>query len=129
LWAISSDSYLLIECKNEVELNRAEVAKTESGQLNNSVGWFNKTYPACRSEIWMITPAKRLGKGAEFNFSVRLIGPDEISELSKRIRAFARGLSKFGFGEVSSAEIQLLLASHKLLVEDLLTIGQKKQKE
>ena len=36
--------YLLVECKSEVHLDRKEIHKDETGQMNNACAWFAKTY-------------------------------------------------------------------------------------
>ena len=36
-------SCLLIECKSEVDLQRTEIAKAETGQMNNATAWFKTT--------------------------------------------------------------------------------------
>ena len=44
LWALKDNHYLLVECKNQVDANRKEINKQETGQMNNSCAWFKQHY-------------------------------------------------------------------------------------
>jgi hypothetical protein len=44
LWALRDNNYLLLECKNQVDQNRA-INKQETGQMNNSCAWFRLAAP------------------------------------------------------------------------------------
>src|SRR5947208_11307581 len=49
LWCLSAGQYLVVECKSEVDLNRAEINKDESGQMNNACAWFEKYYKGAKA--------------------------------------------------------------------------------
>jgi len=49
LWALDATNYLLWECKNEVDLARAEIDKREAEQMNRSYAWFKKHYPGANA--------------------------------------------------------------------------------
>jgi hypothetical protein len=42
--ALDDEHYLLVECRSEVDINRAEINKRETEQMNRSGAWFHKHY-------------------------------------------------------------------------------------
>ena len=44
LWCLKENDFLLIECKSEVDEKRKDIAKKETGQLSNSIKWFETNY-------------------------------------------------------------------------------------
>jgi len=60
LWAVRDGEYLLSESKSEVELSRAEIYKTETGQMNNPCAWFKNKYSNAKVTNLLIIPTKAL---------------------------------------------------------------------
>lgn len=121
LWALEDGHYLLIECKSEVDLKRPEIYKTESGQMNNSLAWFEKNYPGAKSSNIIVIPTNQLGKGAGFNREVKSLRPRELGALVKAVKAFFRQFNSLELHSLDSSHIQQLLNQHKLTVTDLVT--------
>ena len=69
LWGLREGEFLLVECKSEVDLNRAEIHKSETGQMSNACAWFGKNYPGAKAKKIIIIPTNKIGKGAGFSES------------------------------------------------------------
>jgi replicative superfamily II helicase len=121
LWALEDGHYLLIECKNEVELRRQVIYKTETGQMNNSLAWFEKNYPGAKSTNWMIIPTSKLGNGAGFNRQVQVVRAKELKAILKATRAFFRSFQRLEFDSLSVEHVNELIQLHGLTIKDLVT--------
>jgi hypothetical protein len=108
------------ECKNEVKLERENIHKDETGQMNNACGWFDNQYQAKAGRI-MIIPAEKCGPGAHFNHEVRIMRPKELKKFKGAIRSFFAGMVGDDLADLSPKRLQELLAAHQLNAEDLLT--------
>ena len=54
LWALRDGEYLLVECKSEVQPDRKEIVKDETGQMNNACAWFAKHYNGAKAKNIMM---------------------------------------------------------------------------
>lgn len=82
LWALRDGEYLLVECKSEVHLDRAEIAKDETGQMNNACAWFATNYKGARAKNVIVIPTPKLANGAGFNEEVQVMRKGELNKLS-----------------------------------------------
>ena len=121
LWALRDGEYLLVECKSEVHLDRTEIFKDESGQMNNACAWFAKNYKAAKAKSIMIIPAGKLGNGAGFNQEVQIMRKTELNRLTKNVRGFFAEFASADFKDLSDKKVQALLDTHRLSVDALLT--------
>lgn len=121
LWALEDGHFLLIECKNEIDLKRSAIHKEETGQINNSIAWFEKNYPGARSTNVMIIPTNMVGRGAGFNKTVSIIRPKDLRSLTKAFKAFFRSFQNLEFNSLSPEHVQTLLNQHKLSMGDLIS--------
>ncbi len=120
LWCLHDNEYLLIECKNRVDLNRDEIAKGESGQMNNSCAWFRKNYGDTTVHNRLIFPVKTLGKGAGFNEPVEVIRDQELKTLVRNVRRFFNEFRGVDLADLDPKTIQGWFTSHGLRKEDLI---------
>jgi replicative superfamily II helicase len=120
LWAVRDGDYLLAECKNEVELNRTEIQKSESGQMNNANGWFKTNYQGAKITSVLIIPTKVLSSAAAFNDPVQIIRKASLKRLVHNFKSFFLELKNVELKDVSDTKIQQLLNTHKLSVDDIL---------
>lgn len=118
LWALTAGNYLLVECKNEVELTRAQINKDESGQLNNACAWFDREYAGCESTNVLIIPAVKLGPGAGFNKDVRIMRKRDLNKFIHSVRTFYDDIYKFDHNDLTEEKVHELLTQHKLIMED-----------
>jgi hypothetical protein len=121
LWCVRKGDYLLVECKSEVALDRAEVNKDESGQMNNSCAWFQKNYPAANCTNILITPPNKLGAAAGFNKPVGIMRDKDLRNLRKNVKALFGEFKTSDFKDLSESKIQGFLDAHKLTAEAVCT--------
>lgn len=120
LWAIRDGEYLLVECKSEVHLDRQEIFKDETGQMNNACAWFTKNYQGAKAKRVIVIPAGKLAPGAGFTEEVEIMRKTELNRLTKRIRGFFAEFSSLDFRNLSPKKVQSFLDTHYLAVDALL---------
>ena len=121
LWALRDDQYLLVECKSEVELTRAEVHKSETDQMNRSAAWFAKNYGGAVVTRVLIIPTKTVGKTAAFLHEVGIMGDSKLNVLRKNVRAFFKEFANVDLRDIDNTRIQTLFNTHQLNVEDVIS--------
>ena len=121
LWALDSARYFLWECKNEVEVTRAEINKRETEQMNRSSAWFERHYPGCSVERFIVHPSKRIQRAAALTHMVKVVGVAELQKLTKAIQNFFKSFESQDFQDLSVTHIQRLLNTHQLTVPELLS--------
>jgi hypothetical protein len=128
LWGLRDDEYLLFECKSEVILNRAEISKEESGQMNNAIAWFKNNYPGAKSKRILIIPTRTLSRGAGFNEEVEIMRDHKLKGLASNVKAFFGEFRNADFTNISESRVQSFIDVHALGVSDLLAKYSEKPK-
>jgi len=121
LWKISDDTFLLIECKNNVKLDRDSISKDETGQMNNACAWFDREYGDRKRKNIMIISTKKISNAAGFNESVQIMRSNKLFLLTENTKKFYKEFGKFDFSNLSERSIQELLNKYKLTVNDFIT--------
>lgn len=121
LWAIRDGEYLLVECKNEVSIDRAEINKDESGQMIKAAAWFAKYYKGTKVKRIIIHPASKVAKAAAFTDEVEVMRHRQLVKLVKNIKGFFGEFRSLDFGSLSELNIQKLLDAHHLGIDSLLS--------
>jgi replicative superfamily II helicase len=121
LWGIQDSQYLLVECKSEVLLDRTEIHKNETGQMNNSCAWFADNYSGASATRLMIIPTNKLGPGAGFNEDVNIMSDKELKKLRRNVRAFIEEFRNLNLKDLAEEHVQSLLNQHELSNNDILT--------
>lgn len=119
LWAVAPNEYFIIECKNKVLLSRKHINKIESGQMNNSIAWFNRKYSKSNHTNFMIIGTKYYDPAGGFNEDVGIIRKNKLNSLMKNIQNFLNEFKDEDFKDISLAKISELLLIHKLTVDNL----------
>ncbi|MFH2070997.1 MAG: DEAD/DEAH box helicase family protein [Elusimicrobiota bacterium] len=119
LWLVEDNKYLLFECKSEVDLKRAEINKTETGQMNNSIAWFEREYGQSNAVFFQIIPTKIISKAAGYSGDVQIVRENSIRKLRNNVRSFFREFEKQNFDNLSVDFINNLLTIHHLWSEPL----------
>jgi hypothetical protein len=119
LWIVRDDQYLLIECKNEVDLRRTEVNKDETGQMNNAIAWFKRTYVGARVKNLMIIPTKTIGHAAGFNEAVCIVRNENLKRLSKNVENFYHEFKTYDLSNLSETKVDELLKVHHLTIDEI----------
>ncbi|BDT57039.1 DEAD/DEAH box helicase [Massilia varians] len=126
LWALDGTQYILWECKDEVLLERSEINKRESEQMNRSAAWFEKHYPGMKVKRLMIHPAQQLESAGAFTHEVEVVRPAELKRLVKAVRTFFNAFEHVNFSDLSAHHIQKLVDSHGLALSEVVGNYSKK---
>ena len=88
LWALDATNYIIWECKSEVDINRAEINKKESEQMNRSSAWFEKHYPGTKVVRIIIHPAATVASAAAFTHETNVMRDSHLKRFVKAVRGF-----------------------------------------
>ena len=91
LWALPDGLFLVVECKNNATSEKG-ISKTDAGQLDQAMSWFNAKYPAATGTPIIIHPHRKLGDGATAVSGMRVMTEEELKKLRKALEAFAKAL-------------------------------------
>jgi len=117
LWSIGNNQYWIIECKNEV-INKREISKKDTGQLNVSVAWFKDTIKDGIGVPVFIHPSRVLAYQAYVTESFWVMEPEKLDELKSNVSKLYSSIISSGKDNVTSEIIQ------RKLVEFSLDLGQ-----
>lgn len=126
LWALDNTQYLLWECKNEVDVTRAEINKREAEQMNRSSAWFDKHYQGMRVKRIIIHPSNIVQSAAALTHEVEAMREVELKKFVKSAREFFKSFESLNFKDLSIVNIQKMVDAHNLAVPDLLSRYSKK---
>ena len=121
LWVLRDSQYILFECKNQVDRNRSEVNKRETGQMNNSCAWFRKHYPGVKVTNILIIWTKTVARSAGFTEDVEIMQSRKLENLAKNVQQFFQEFRDLDLKDLSEAKIKGMLDTHQLTVDDLVT--------
>lgn len=114
LWLLSDGAFFVIEAKNNVSLTRSTVSKDEVGQLANSINWFRQHYPGQSLTAIMVHPCSVCAHDAYPPEDAKVLAPEGLSNLQKRIRGFAAALAAKPPEAWTVQEVGTLLGAHEL---------------
>lgn len=120
LWRIRDNLCLVIECKSEVGLQRADIEKRETEQMNKSYAWFTKEYPSVQAECVMIIPPKKLARGAGLLQPTTVLQKQGLEMLTRNVRAFFAEFFSQDLRNLSERNVGQALERHKLGVDHLM---------
>lgn len=103
---------LVIEVKNERDVN---LPKRDSGQLHNSLQWFQDNYPTRNAVPVIVAKVTSADKQANFPQGVRILTPNKMSELLDNLDAFVSALITKDAIFSSSQELATLQSTFGLL--------------
>jgi len=126
LWGLLDGKYLLIECKNMVDVRRAEISKDEADQMNRSSAWFTRHYPGLEVVRMMIHPTHKVKSSGGFRDPVSVIRKRELGSLAGAVRSFFVELRGVDFEDISEDSLSKNAAAHKLRVEDICELYSRK---
>lgn len=121
LWCLQAGRYLLVECKNEVKAERDEIAKTETGQMNNAHAWFTENYPGADVACVMVIPTKKVGEAAGFNMPVTVMRENRLKRLCKNVHGFFKEFTAADLNDLDPATVQKWLKQHDLGTDTLVS--------
>lgn len=118
LWAVAPNEYFVIECKNMVKDDRSYISRTETGQMNNSYGWFSKNYQNTIPTYIMITPTINIEKGGAFNCDVNVIRKKNLKILKDNFSNFIKEFANYNYENIKNDEIYKKLKHYNLAYND-----------
>jgi hypothetical protein len=121
LWCLKAGEYLLWECKSEVALERAEIAKYEAEQMNASAAWFERNYKGARVTRVTVIPPRKLGAGTAFLLETYVMRRKGLDQLVKNTRAFFQEFRELDLDSIGEARVQAAFEKHHLLIDQLTT--------
>lgn len=120
LWGIGKDSFIMLECKSEVNECRKEIHKTEVGQMNNHCGWFDNEYGDAKVIRIMIIPTLSVAYDADFTHDVKILRKNKLILLKKNIAAFCMELKEYDLRHIDETFLTHCIYEHNLNTEKLL---------
>jgi hypothetical protein len=121
LWNVQDDTYILFECKNEVDEDRSEIVKSETGQINNACAWFKTNYGASNVKNILIIPTKVVSAAAGFNETVEILKKKGLNSLKNNVKLFLEEFRAYELHSLTESQINNYLNLHHLTVNDILT--------
>lgn len=129
LWALNDHQYILWECKDEVDVLRTDISKSEAEQMISSSAWFKKHYAGKEVKRLLVHPADVGSASAPFIDEVEAVRPTELKRLVAAVRYFFRSFKLLDFNDLTEIKVQALITDSKLTVDDLYTKYSKKIKD
>ena len=123
LWAMPNHEYLVVECKNEVDLCRDSISKDEAGQMEMHCAWFEQEYGKDTSVAYFwIHPTNKLAKEGNLSHTIKVMTPAKLDLFKKHLLAFAMEFSKYNLSSVTEETINEFLVNNKLTPLDIKTL-------
>lgn len=119
IWGGVDGHYFLFECKNEVNENRAEINKTEAGQMNNHCGWFAEEYGDASCTKIMIINTRKLSYQSNFSEEVFVMRKSKLNSLKKNVRSFFKEFKDYDLTSLDEATIHKFLSPNHLDIKSL----------
>lgn len=88
LWALDDTTYILWECKSEVDVDRSEINKREAEQMNRSSAWFGRYYAGAAVSRLIIHPSNTLSVSAALTHEVGVVREAQLRKLVRSVKAF-----------------------------------------
>ncbi|PKP40781.1 MAG: DEAD/DEAH box helicase [Bacteroidetes bacterium HGW-Bacteroidetes-10] len=121
LWCGVSNQYFIFECKSEVNTERKEINKQETGQMNTHCAWFEEQYGESAVKRIMIIPTNNLSYNGAFTHEVEIMTRVTLKYLRQNVKSFFKEFSKYQISSVTDEKIQAFLSTHTLDIESLKT--------
>lgn len=122
LWAMPGHEYMAIECKNEVDIHRDSISKTEAGQMEMHCGWFEDEYGEDTGVTYLwVHPTNKLAEDVNLSHTIYVMTPEQLDLFKKHLTAFIGEFSKFNIQTVTEESIHEFLVNNKLSVKDIKT--------
>ena len=109
-----------MECKSEVKIDRAEIEKRETDQMNRAAAWFAKHYPGVEANHVMIVPPKKLSSAAALTHPTAILQKKGLEKLVKNVRSFFGEFFTADLQDLSERNVSKALERHQLGVDHLL---------
>jgi hypothetical protein len=119
LWQLNDKTFMMLECKNEVKLDRKVISKTEGGQMANHIGWFKTNHLESTSINTFVHPAHAWAKDAFIADPCWALVPDALDKLKENTLKFYNSLKDTPIEALTQDIIKQRLIAHHLNADDL----------
>jgi replicative superfamily II helicase len=119
LWAIEDGRYILIEAKNEVLSTRKAINKSEAGQMNTSINWFEREYKGCHVTPIIVIPTEKTDNAAALNPHVIVMKAKSLRAFNLNVLSFFTEISKIDNNNLRPEKVQELFNNHYLDVQSI----------
>ncbi len=119
LWCGVSNQYFIFECKSGVNIERYEINKHESGQMNIHCAWFKGEYGDSQVKRFLIIPTRNLSYHGDFTHHVEIIKRGKLRLLRTNVKSFFKEFSKYELDSLTNEKIQEYINTHKLDIDSL----------
>jgi replicative superfamily II helicase len=120
LWNVQGDSYVLFECKNQVDEDRSEISKSEAEQMMSSYAWFKLNYVSSSVKSILIIPTKNVVQATSFLDPVDILRKKGLNALKLNWKRFFEEFREYKLDTITETQIDTYLRLHQLTVEDIL---------
>lgn len=114
LWNLYNDEYLIIEAKNEVDLSRKEVYKSETAQISEGMNWFEQEYANKIGIPVLIHPTNKLHKEAFGPPSLKFLTNDKLQMFKENVRGFYGKLATRSLEQWDLRDLTIELKNYQL---------------
>ncbi|WP_413372476.1 DEAD/DEAH box helicase [Paenibacillus taichungensis] len=114
LWNLYEDDYLVIEAKNEVEVSRLEIYKSETEQISNSMNWFSETYVGKNGTPILVHPSSNTHREAYAPSNTMVLLPVGLAQLIENTKGFFRYVAGQQSSQVTLSDIANQLTQYRL---------------
>ena len=98
---MTNGHHLVIEAKNQVDLSRHEIYKSEAEQLGHDSTWFNDEYPGETHTPVLIHPSLTLAYDAYLASGSKVIQKNHLERIVENTRRFVVDLASKAFGPMA----------------------------
>ena len=120
LWCVENDHYLIVEAKNQVDLSRKEIYKSEAEQLGHHIIWFKQNYMGESYTPILIHPSAKLARDAYLEEDTRIVQYQDMQRIVESVRTFVVALASKPSDQWTVQEIAALLQTYHLRSNDFL---------
>lgn len=118
LWQINDTHYWIIECKNGVTSDRG-ISKTEAGQMDTSIGWFEEKYEGCENIPVIIHPSNKFMQDAFSTKQLYSLQQANLEKLKNRVQNFYKSFSGLSFPAITPEIIKPKIIEYSIDSEEL----------
>ncbi len=108
LWCLSQKNYIVIECKTEVLSSRSYISKSEAGQMEEHMAWFESEYGMvdCCPVLVITTP--NLASDAYFSHPIKILTSEGLDRFRRTIKEFFREFKGYDLRSLTIALVKLM---------------------
>lgn len=120
LWQIDNSHYWIIECKNRVIKDRG-ISKSEAGQMDTSIGWFEEKYENCENIPIIVHPSNKFMGDAFSTKQLYSLQPKNLEKLKSNVKGFYKFFSGQPSSSISPEAVKSKIKEYSLEIKEIKT--------